>query len=181
MEIEENPIYPIDLSIFKDQIRQTFLSILDSLPKVEKTLVLEKSCISKLNYLTSREHLKEYQVRTDMLILNSSSLISDSPILIYIITPNTENLKIVEKHIETNMKDFGTKISGEITDGGNAPSEKYHIIFIPKISGECYNYINNSRYKKYIKTHTLNIDIYQLDNEILSLENNNAFRDIYLD
>ena len=181
MEIEENPIYPIDLSIFKDQIRQTFLSILDSLPKVEKTLVLEKSYISKLNYLTSREHLKEYQVRTDMLILNSSSLISDSPILIYIITPNTENLKIVEKHIETNMKDFGTKISGEITDGGNAPSEKYHIIFIPKISGECYNYINNSRYKKYIKTHTLNIDIYQLDNEILSLENNNAFRDIYLD
>ena len=181
MEIEENPVYPIDLSIFKDQIRQSFLSILDSLPKVAKTLVLEKSCISKLNYLTSREHLKEYQVGggKDILILNSSTLISDSPILIYIITPNIENLKIIEKHIESNMKDFDTKNSVEITEGKE--SEKYHIIFIPKISGECYNYLNNSRYKKYIHTHMLNIDIYQIDNEILSLENNNAFRDIYLE
>ena len=181
MEIEENPVYPIDLSIFKDQIRQSFLSILDSLPKVAKTLVLEKSCISKLNYLTSREHLKEYQVGggKDILILNSSTLISDSPILIYIITPNIENLKIIEKHIESNMKDFDTKNSVEITEGKE--SEKYHIIFIPKISGECYNYLNNSRYKKYINTHMLNIDIYQIDNEILSLENNNAFRDIYLE
>ena len=181
MEIEENPVYPIDLSIFKDQIRQSFLSILDSLPKVAKTLVLEKSCISKLNYLTSREHLKEYQVGggKDILILNSSTLISDSPILIYIITPNIENLKIIEKHIESNMKDFDTKNSVEITEGKE--SEKYHIIFIPKISGECYNYLNNSRYKKYINTHMLNIDIYQIDNEILSLENNSAFRDIYLE
>ena len=181
MEIEENPVYPIDLSIFKDQIRQSFLSILDSLPKVAKTLVLEKSCISKLNYLTSREHLKEYQVGggKDILILNSSTLISDSPILIYIITPNIENIKIIEKHIESNMKDFGTKNSGEITEGKDC--EKYHIIFMPKISGECYNFINNSRYKKYINIHMLNIDIYQIDNEILSLENNSAFRDIYLE
>ena len=77
------------------------------------------------------------------------------------------------------MKDFGTKNTSEITEGKE--SEKYHIIFIPKISGECYNYINNSRYKKYINIHMLNIDIYQIDNEILSLENNNAFRDIYLE
>ena len=180
MENEENPIFPIDLSIFKDQIRQSFLSILDSLPKVEKTLVLEKSCVSKLNYLTSREHLKEYQIRGEFIILNTSSFISDSPIIIYIITPNIENVKIIEKHIETNMKDFETKNSGEINDK-EKESDKYHIIFIPKISGECYNFINNSKYKNYFNTHILNIDIYQIDNEILSLENSNAFRDIYLE
>lgn len=180
MENEENPIYPIDLSIFKDQIRQSFLSILDLLPKVEKTLVLEKACVSKLNYLTSREYLKEYQIRGEFIILNTSSFISDSPIIIYIITPNLENVKIIEKHIETNMKDFETKNSGEINDK-EKESDKYHIIFIPKISGECYNFINNSKYKKYFNTHILNIDIYQIDNEVLSLENNNAFRDIYLE
>ena len=180
MENEENPIFPIDLSIFKDQIRQSFLSILDLLPKVEKTLVLEKACVSKLNYLTSREYLKEYQIRGEFIILNTSSFISDSPIIIYIITPNLENVKIIEKHIETNMKDFETKNSGEINDK-EKESDKYHIIFIPKISGECYNFINNSKYKKYFNTHILNIDIYQIDNEVLSLENNNAFRDIYLE
>jgi hypothetical protein len=180
MEIESNPVFPIDLSIFKDQIRQSFLSILNKLPKVEKTLVLEKSFVSKLNYLTSRENLKELQIRKDLIMLNSSSFRSDSPIIIYIITPNEENVKIIEKHIETNMKDFESKNSGELNDK-EKDSDKYHIIFIPKISGECYHFINNSKYKKYFNTHILNIDIYQLDNEILSLENHNAFRDIYLE
>ena len=178
MESEENPIFPIDLSIFKDQIRESLLNILNSLPKVEKTLVLEKTWVSKLNYLTSREKLKELQVRKDFIILNNSSFISDSPIILYLITPNLDNVKIIEKHIETNMKDFEHKTSGEINEKKN---DKYHIIFVPRITGECYNFINNSKYKDYFNTHILNIDIYQLDNEILSLENQNAFRDIYLE
>ena len=108
MENEENPVFPIDLSIFKDQIRQTLLNILDTLPPVEKTLVLEKSCISKLNYLTSLEPLKDRQVRKELLVLKSTSFISDSPIIIYIITPQLENIKIIEKHIESATKDFGS-------------------------------------------------------------------------
>ena len=179
MDNEENPIFPVDLSIFKDQIRQSLLSILDTLPKVEKSLILEKSCISKLNYLTSLESLEERQVRKDITILKSASFISDSPIIIYIITPNLENLKIIEKHIETNMKNFS---SNNVSDPDNdSDLKKFHIIFIPKISGECHNFINNSKYKKYFNSHILNIDIYQIDKEILSLENNNAFRDIYLE
>ena len=179
MENEENPVYPIDLSIFKDQIRQTLLNILDTLPPVEKTLVLEKSCISKLNYLTSLEPLKERQVRKELIILKSGSFISDCPIIIYIITPQIENIEIIEKHIESNTKDFGSKDSNEIKD--KEAFNKYHLIFIPKISGECYSFINNSKYKSYFNMHILNIDIYQLDYDLLSLENKNSFRDIYID
>ena len=179
MENEENPVYPIDLSIFKDQIRQTLLNILDTLPPVEKTLVLEKSCISKLNYLTSLEPLKERQVRKELIILKSGSFISDCPIIIYIITPQIENIEIIEKHIESNTKDFGSKDSNEIKD--KEVFNKYHLIFIPKISGECYSFINNSKYKSYFNMHILNIDIYQLDYDLLSLENKNSFRDIYID
>ena len=174
MENEENPIYPIDLSIFKDQIRQTLLNILDTLPQEEKTLVLEKSCISKLNYLTSLEPLKERQVRKELIVLKSTTFVSDSPIIIYIITPQLENMKIIEKHIENN-----TKESNEIQD--KESFYKYHLIFIPKISGECYSFINDSKYKSYFNIHILNIDIYQLDYDLLSLENKNSFRDIYID
>ena len=179
MENEDNPIYPIDLSIFKDQIRQTLLNILDTLPPVEKTLILEKSCISKLNYLTSLEPLKERQVRKELIVLKSTSFVSDCPIIIYIITPQLENVKIIEKHIESNTKDFGSKDSSEIQD--KETFNKYHIIFIPKISGECYSYINDSKYKSYFNIHILNIDIFQLDYDLLSLENKNSFRDIYID
>ena len=179
MENEDNPIYPIDLSIFKDQIRQTLLNILDTLPPVEKTLILEKSCISKLNYLTSLEPLKERQVKKELIVLKSTSFVSDCPIIIYIITPQLENVKIIEKHIESNTKDFGSKDSNEIQD--KKAFNKYHIIFIPKISGECYSYINSSKYKPYFNMHILNIDIFQLDYDLLSLENKNSFRDIYID
>ena len=179
MENEDNPIYPIDLSIFKDQIRQTLLSILDTLPPVEKTLILEKSCISKLNYLTSLEPLKERKVKKELIVLKSTSFVSDCPIIIYIITPQLENVKIIEKHIESNTKDFGSKDSNEIQD--KETFNKYHIIFIPKISGECYSYINDSKYKSYFNMHILNIDIFQLDYDLLSLENKNSFRDIYID
>ena len=180
MENEESPVFPIDLSIFKDQIRQTLLNILDTLPSVEKTLVLEKSCVSKLNYLTSLEPLKERKVRKELLVLKSTSFVSDSPIIIYIITPQLENIKIIEKHIESTTKDFGSKDSSEIQQD-KEHYNKYHLIFIPKITGDCYSFINNSKYKSYFNTHILNIDIYQLDYDLLSLENKNSFRDIYID
>jgi hypothetical protein len=179
MENEDNPVNPIDLTIFKDQIRQSLLNILDTLPKVEKTLVLEKSCVSKLNYLTSLESLKERQIRKEITILNSSPFVSDCPIIIYITTPKLDNVKIIEKHIESNTKEFGTKDSNETED--KESFNRYHVIFIPKISGECYTFINDSKYKPYFNTHILNIDIYQLDYDLLSLENNNSFRDIYVD
>ena len=179
MENEDNPVNPIDLSIFKDQIRQSLLNILDTLPKVEKTLVLEKSCVSKLNYLTSLESLKERQIRKEITILNSSPFVSDCPIIIYITTPKLDNVKIIEKHIESNTKEFGTKDSNETQDKESL--NRYHVIFIPKISGECYTFIDDSKYKAYFNTHILNIDIYQLDYDLLSLENNSSFRDIYVD
>ena len=179
MDNEENPIYPIDLSIFKDQTRQSLLNILDTLPAVEKTLILEKALISKLQYLTALGPLKERQVRKESVILKSTSFVSDSPILIYIITPEIENMKIIEKHIENNAKEFGSKDTKEIQDKESL--NKYHVIFIPKISGECYSFINNSKYKSYFNVHILNIDIYQLDYDLLSLENKDSFRDIYID
>jgi hypothetical protein len=88
-------------------------------------------------------------------------------------------MKIIEKHIENNAKEFGSKDTKEIQDKESL--NKYHVIFIPKISGECYSFINNSKYKSYFNVHILNIDIYQLDYDLLSLENKESFRDIYID
>ena len=47
---EENPIEPIDISIFKEHIQKSLIRIIHSLPKVEKRLVLEKSLIPKLSF-----------------------------------------------------------------------------------------------------------------------------------
>ena len=38
---DNNPIYPIDLSIFKKYIENSLLHIISNLGKVEKTLIIE--------------------------------------------------------------------------------------------------------------------------------------------
>ena len=56
---ENNPVKPIDLSIFKEHTCQSFLNILDQMLKEDKILIMEESCKGKLNYLTSMEPLDE--------------------------------------------------------------------------------------------------------------------------
>ena len=47
---DENPIEPIDISIFKEHIQKSLINIIHSLPKVDKRLVLENSLIPKLSF-----------------------------------------------------------------------------------------------------------------------------------
>ena len=55
------------------------------------------------------------------------------------------------------------------------------MIFIPQITNECYSYIKSTTtLNLYIKPDNLNIDMYYLDKNILSLEYNEALYDIYI-
>ena len=158
---DENPIFPIDLYIFKEHTCQSFLKILDSLPNKEKTLIIEKSCIFKINYIASPKQLTEKKVTKNFLFEPKEDFISPTPILIYIIPSSIELLKIIEKHILINNK------------------IEFHIIFIPKITIECSNFIESSKNKSFYHIHNLNIDMYALDYDIISLEDNFSFKNIY--
>ena len=149
---DENPIFPIDLYIFKEHTCQSFLKILDSLPNKEKTLIIEKSCIFKINYIASPKQLKEKKVIKNFLFESKEDFQSPTPILIYIIPSSIEFLKIIEKHILINKK------------------IEFHIIFIPKITIECSNFIEESKNKSFYHLHNLNVDMYALDYDIISLE-----------
>ena len=158
----DNPVDPIELSIFKEHTCQFLLNILDNMPKEEKTLIIEKSCISKLNYITSLDPLIERKVRNNIVLLEPKNFISPTPILIYMLSPSLESLKIIDNHfIENKTKEF-------------------HLIFIPKISQECSNFIENSKNKTFFNIHNLNIDMFSLDYDLISLEDHDAFHNIYV-
>ena len=158
----DNLVEPIELSLFKEHTCQSLLNILDNLPKEEKTLIIEKSCISKLNYITSLDPLIERKIRKDLVLLEEKSFISPTPILIYMISPSIQSLKIIDKHILENKK------------------KEFHLIFIPKISIECSSFIENSANKTVYNIHNLNIDMFVLDSDLISLEDHNAFHNIYV-
>ena len=157
----ENPVFPINLYIFKEHTCQSFLKILNSLPDKEKTLIIEKSCIFKLNYISSSQQLSEKKVTKTFFFESKEDFQSPTPILIYIIPPSIDYLKIIEKHISINIK------------------IQFHIIFIPKITIECSHFIEISKNKSLYNIYNLNIDMFALDYDIISLEDYSSFKNIY--
>ena len=171
---EENPVDPIELSIFKEHIENNFLNIIDSLPKQEKRLVYEESCLPKLLFFTTKEKLIAKKIKKDFVMLKSGILMAECSIIVYIIPPKKECLQIIDNHIDGNNK----KINNNEEDARK--QMEYHVIFFPKINLECQNFIDNSLNGACYKKHNLNMDIYPLDHEILSLELNNSFHELYI-
>ena len=182
---EENPVDPIDLSIFKEHIENNLLTVLNSLPQYEKSLVIDKSCIKKFFFFTTLEKLKPTKVRNKILVLKEGILMADSPIIIYLIPPQKECVQIIDKHIEANNKNYSVGLENRIQEETTNSDEKvinkeYHIIFFPKITNECQSFINESLNRAFYNIHNLNMDIYPLDYELMSLEEENCFHQLYI-
>ena len=165
-----NPSEPIDLSIFKDHIQKTLLNIISSLPKVEKRLILESSLIPKISFfINDISMLRNIQVKKEIYHMGKAINV-DSEIMIFLIPSKllylVEILGIIDKYSKEN------EIPNEI---------EFHIIFVPTIDSECQSIIMKSLYQKLIKIHNLNIDIFTIDYDLMSLEDNNALKDLYLD
>ena len=90
----------IDLSIFKDHLEQTFLDKLDSLQDIEKLIVLAKSCLHQINYITKFDKVKKRKVeKIEILGEGISETYEKTPLIIYIIPPEMKYLKIIENHL----------------------------------------------------------------------------------
>ena len=179
---DENPVDPIDLSIFRENIENNLLRILESLPKFKKTIILDISSISKLNFVTTLEKLKTANVQKE-LILKSGRIMVETPILVYLIPPKKECVQIIEKHIESNNKNLTQGMDNNIEEGKideSKANKEYHIIFFPKITNECQSLINDSLYRAYFNVYNLNMDIFPLDYEIMSLQDDNSFHQLYV-
>ena len=156
----------IDLSIFKDHIEHSFLKKLDSLQDIDKLIVLAKPCLHQLNYITKFDKVKSRKVeKIEILSEAISETYEKTPLIIYIIPPEVKYLKIIEIHF--------SKIK-------NKTLKQFHVIFIPQITNECQSYIKNTNLNFYLKYDNLNIDMYYLDKDILSLEENSALYNLYI-
>ena len=163
---EQNQILNIDLSIFKEHMNQTFLDKLDSLPDIEKLIILAKPCLPKLNYITKFDKVKKRKVKKiEILNENTSDTFESTPLIIYIIPPELNYLRTIENHLSKTK---------------NKMKKQFHIIFIPQITNECLTFINSSTFKLYFKLDNLNIDMYFLDRDLLSLEDHYAFYNLYV-
>ena len=172
---DENPVDPIDLSIFKEHIQKTLLNIITSLPKIEKRLVLESSIIPKLSFFFNDiSILVNEQVKKEIINLNKNMKI-DTEIMIFLIPGKIQFLKEILEIIRKYFKEI------QLNQGINQKLSEFHIIFIPKINNDCKQYLKSDFNEPYIKTYNLNMDIYSLDYDLMSLEENDSIKDLYID
>ena len=193
-EIDENPVSPIDLSIFKESLEQNLITILDLLPSQEKSLIIEESCITKFGFFIKTDFLTQRQFTKKIFLLQNSPPDTQSPVLLYIIPPKKECVEMIEKHIKDNFdktsmisylnnkdnKKKGKKKEKEKEDEVKEIKKEFHIIFIPKIVNECSKFIKESNYNSFYRIYNLNMDIFPLDYDLMSLENESAFYDLFV-
>ena len=127
-----------------------------------------------MDFFTNVEALKQKGIKKDLVILKATPLLTDTNVLVYIIPAQAEFLEYIELHIKSGMHEqmgMAQAISEE---------REYHVIVIPKMNNECNTFLSKSEYREYFKIHNLNIDIYTLDHDLMSLEDPNALRDIFV-
>ena len=191
-EIDENPVSPIELSIFKESLEQNFLTILDLLPNQERSLIIEETCIQKFGFFIKSDLLSEKKFTKKIFLLQNNPPDIQSPILLYVIPPKKECLELIEKHIKDNFdktsmrvyldkKDSKKKGKNKVEDEEREIKKEFHIIFIPKIVNECSKFLKESNYNDFYHIYNLNMDIFPLDYDLMSLENDSAFYDLYIE
>lgn len=116
--------------------------------------------------------LTSFNIQKQFIKLSSFLTDVQADIIIYIISPNIDSLSIVLSQMK--------KDNEEKKKRGGAKDKEYHIIFIPKITNECHMFIKQSNFTAYFTHHNLNIEVYPLDYDLLSLETP-SFKDIFID
>ena len=190
-EKEENPVSPIDLTIFKESFEQNFLTILDLLQNLERSLIIEESCISKFGFFIKTDILIQKKFQKKIYLLENSPPQTQSPILVYIIPPKKECLEMIEKHMKINhdktsmlkyvVSDDKKKKSKKDEDEENKETKKeFNIIFIPKINNECNKFLSECDFKDFFHKYNLLMDAFPLDYDLLSLEDDFSFYDLFI-
>ena len=190
-EKEENPVSPIDLTIFKESFEQNFLTILDLLQNQERSLIIEESCITKLGFFIKTDILIQKKFQKQIYLLENSPPQTQSPILVYIIPPKKECLEMIEKHMKINhdktsmlkyvISDDKKKKSKKDEDEENKETKKeFNIIFIPKINNECNKFLSECDFKDFFHKYNLLMDAFPLDYDLLSLEDDFSFYDLFI-
>ena len=190
-EKEDNPVSPLDLTIFKESFEQNFLTILDILQNLERSLIIEESCISKFGFFIKTDILIQKKFQKKIYLLENSPPQTQSPILVYIIPPKKECLEMIEKHMKINhdktsmlkyvISDDKKKKSKKDEDEENKETKKeFNIIFIPKINNECNKFLSECDFKDFFHKYNLLMDAFPLDYDLLSLEDDFSFYDLFI-
>ena len=114
-----------------------------------------------------------HNVQKSLYKLSPNLLNTEANIIIYIIHPEIEFLSTIERQMKRNYEEKKAK--------GGVKDKEYHCIFIPRITSQCHDYLKKSEFEAYLTFHNLNIEVFPLDYDLMSMEDPYSFKDIFID
>ena len=140
------------------------------MPKTKKTLFFDAKSLRLIGYLLTTKQFEKYQVESgfyplnkDTQLLNIDKISSDQ--VVFVIYPEKDKVDIIVQILfRLNCK----------------KKFNFNIIFT---SGETYDiieYITSSNVIQYFSIYSFQTDLIPFDYDLLSLENENAIKDLYI-
>ena len=166
-----NPYDPVDVTLFKDEFEDNFFEQLTPFKDNEdKLMLIHPSCYSKLNFFITFKRLSASKIK--MTQLKETFCEADAKILIYVIPPVLSIAQRILNEMQHNFEQRKKKAGDKERD--------YHIFFIPKGTNECYDVFSSSIFSADTTFHNIGFDLFPLDYDLVSLEQPDAFKQLFI-
>lgn len=152
----------IDTSIFKEHIKQKYIAMISGIGTDDpnsKILVIDPPI-----YAILRNILIKDEIGVSKIMDLKEDLKADAPHIIFMSTPSVQNMNKINTVIQANM------------------GKSFHMIFVPRRTFACKEVLLSSgRYGDINNIFDFNFDLIPMDTDLLSLEINDAARQLYLE
>ncbi|KAI9202754.1 Sec1-like protein [Polychytrium aggregatum] len=150
----------------KDAARKDLVRLLDSV-QGKKSLVIDPSVSGPLSLIAEFSLLKEHGVDKIYHLQPTPADTGDARCLIYLCRPTLRNMQWIASQVQQNAS--------------NGKRIEYQLLFVPRRSVICEKLLEDEGVLGEIHIGEYELDIVPLDEDVLSLEVESAFKDIYVD
>ena len=181
-----NVFDPIDFTIFKEEIKEDFQNTCSDIfknDKEKKALVISKNLLQKFSSIFTMKDLTQLRFSEQLYFLELCPQPIKEYQIIFIIPSKIECINIVMKQIEKDQEEINEKQKKFLENKDKIISKTYYFFHVPKIDNSVLNYINNNfnYYSTFFENYyDFELCNFVLDYDIISMEDNQCFKELYL-
>ncbi|CAD8139366.1 unnamed protein product [Paramecium octaurelia] len=164
MQNPNHPQFQFDITIHKDFLKQSIIQLFETLPG-NKQLILSQRVLHLLKLSIENKLLLENGVKKTLQIETINQIENDITQIFIIIPPKQDLIKKISKMIKT----------------ANGPNNIYQLVFWPQRNLIAKELLEQEGVLSSVKVMDFSFDLIPLDQDVLSLEMPDAFRDIVVE
>lgn len=185
-EEPKNIFDPIDFMIFKDEIKEDFQSIVSRTAPDEKSpkaLILSKYLQPKFSYIFKMQELINLGFSKNVYYLENCPQQINEFQYVFLIPSKIECIEYFMKQYKFDKEEMKKKQQNFEAFKSSTIEKNYFFYFVPKVDVSVLSYINDN-YKDHVAYFEKNFEFellnFPLDYDLISLEDSQSFKELYL-